>query len=163
MTFGRKLKKVRSPDIVDILAKFNVAQSIAEYISGSISKASELIVEFTNEGLMVFKEEKVNIQAEENYAETNFILIGECSCKKQVNTGLPCSHYIRYLIETHQDIYSNISIAPRWTINKPQSFQFPTIIRNKVTYETPDVIPIDNKERFNILRARAIAFVQFAS
>ena len=39
---GRKMKKVRSPDIVEIMSHFHVSQSIAEAISGSINKTEDL-------------------------------------------------------------------------------------------------------------------------
>lgn len=89
---GRKMKKVRSPDIIEILSYFHISQSIAEAISGSINKTEDLEINIIGAQLAFVIEKKINYITGERYEENFIISDGRSSCNKQESTGLPCSH-----------------------------------------------------------------------
>ena len=160
---GRKLKKVRSSNIVEIMSKFKVAQSIAESISGSITKASRLEIQITGNQNAIVIEKKKDNTCNIDYSEMYVITNGKCSCLKNESTGLPCSHMLRFLIETKQDIFKSITIDPRWIIDQPINYEYTPNIFGKITYDDAVILPSDDKERYVLLRSKANSLVALAS
>ena len=66
-------------------------------------------------------------------------------------------------METKQNVYDNITINQRWIITIPQAYESIPNIVNKITSDTAVVVPLDEKERFILLRSRSIALVNLAS
>lgn len=163
---GRKLKKVKSKYIVDIMSNLNVAETIAESISGSISKSQNLEIKFSGCNSATIIEKKNNCNEKEDNelsTETYIIKNGKCSCLKQESAGLPCSHIIRFLMEKGENLYESLKINDRWIIHQPNDITFSTEISKKITIEKPNVAPSDDVERFVILKAKANALVSVAS
>ena len=149
---GRNLHKMRSPLILEIIKNFNVTETISEAICGSIDKAGKLSLKFESKN-KAFVQDAIK-DGKLSYIEIFVLTNKGCSCKKQIQIGLPCSHYIRFLQEKGENIFETIHIADRWIdqiINVP-TYKVPTPV--KFVEKTIVKTPSDEKERFIILRSR---------
>lgn len=97
--------------------------------------------------------------------ETYYITDGQCSCLKQISTGLPCSHFIRYLLDTGHEVYKSIKIHPRYILQDKQPYEISRSLFNEnVVHEESYVVSTeDEKSRFVILRSQSIALSSIAS
>lgn len=161
---GRKMKMTRTLDVVEIMTLFNVSQSIAEAISGSIQKAANLDCEIINQNLAKITQKKDDSNLGKELTETYFITDGQCSCLKQISTGLPCSHFIKYLLATGNEVYRSIMIHPRYILSGKQPYEVSRNLFNEyVVHEKATVVTDDEKTRFILLRSQSIALSSIAS
>lgn len=160
----RKNIKILPKDIVAIMSRYNVSENVAEAIAGSIEKSNKLEIMFNENGSCTIKDPKINTDAKQTYYETYHIHNNRCSCYKQESTGLPCSHYIRYLKETQQNWFDKMEVGKRWMIDYAQCISTENLITNaKIEIEQPQVSYTNEKEMFTILRARTMALVSLAA
>ena len=160
----RKERKVKSSDVVNIMSKFNISEPIANEIIGSFEKAERLGCIIHDDDLATITDNKYDNTADIQYTEEYLIFENNCSCHKQESKGIPCSHLIKYLQETGQDVLEIIQVADRWKLDYIQYFDTPTIPTNPVVeHEETDFHPSNEKERFVHLRSRSNSLVSIAS
>ena len=157
---GKKLRKLRSPLIINILKHFDISENIAEAIAGSIEKSEKLEYEPFDD-FAIITEKKFELNGE--YCENYIVTSTECECKKQEHTGLPCSHIIRYWKEMNMNVYDQIKIAERWKITKASDPLEQLSDANHFTEESVKVVPTTNHERFILLRAKGLSLIGIAS
>lgn len=162
---GRKQHKMRNPQVLDIMKNFHVSQVIAEAISGSITKANDsekLSIKYDagKDQAVVTDTIKDN---EISYAEHFTVTESGCTCKKQIQVGIPCSHFIKFLIEKKKNIYDFIKINERWIDhfkNTPSLLQSRLSITTKKILQTP---PCDEKDRYVLLKSKCLNLIAKAA
>lgn len=95
---GRKLHKMRSPQVLEIMKIFQVSQVISEAICGSINKANRLQIIFDDEKGEALVSDVIK-DGEISFVEKFVVSDEGCTCKKQNQVGLPCSHFIQFLLK----------------------------------------------------------------
>lgn len=113
---GRKQHKMRDPQVLDIMKHFDVSQVITEAISGSITKANDpkkLSIKYDADKNQAVVTDTIK-DNEISYAEHFIVTESGCTGKKQMQVGIPCSHFIKFLIGKMKIIYDFISVNERW-------------------------------------------------
>lgn len=111
---GRKHRKVVAAELVEIMTLTNVSQNIATRILYSKQKAERFNV--TRRGPNFIMEQTIEVEDGTTLIEKHTVSRTKCTCRKFEQTGLPCSHVLRTLMEQGIEL-STEHVHPRWRLD----------------------------------------------
>lgn len=159
---GRKLHKMRSPQVLEIMKIFQVSQVISEAICGSINKANRLQIIFDDEKGEALVSDVIK-DGEISFVEKFVVSDEGCTCKKQNQVGLPCSHFIQFLLKKRINIYQAIKVNERWVDNFTKVPILPSFSQIKKSNKILQTPPCDERERYILLRAKCMSLITKAA
>ena len=148
---GRKQRKVKDSLLIDIMQKFNLSENVSSSICNSIMNSETLKLVFIDEDKTTAEVQECDPDFEAKYQEKFIVTQTQCSCKKQMHTGLPCKHIIKFLQEKNLNVLDHIIVSPRWNSTDIVSdFQIEQV--NPIQINRDTTSPVSRFERYNILK-----------
>lgn len=141
----RKTRRIKDSMLINIMEKFDISENIANSICNAIIKAQDLKYDvLKSEPEVLAHIEEVDDSFEPDLQEKFIVNKDGCTCKRFEHTGIPCKHYIRFLIEMNMNILDNINVSDRWKSKDEDSLIDHHLIED---LEQTKVVCIDAKDK----------------
>lgn len=161
----RKTRKINDSMLINVMEKYEISENIANSICDAIIKAQELKFDVIHsEPEVLAHVEEVDDSFEPDLQEKFLVNKNGCTCKRFEHTGIPCKHYIRFLMEMKMDILDNIKVSDRWKIKNLDPLIEHLEPTKAVHVETSDKIAPQNRiERYRSLKSSCFSIMKIAS
>lgn len=159
---GIKPRKVKDQILISLIEKFNIAENIASAICNSIINAEDLSIRFIDDAQTQAEVIEKDPTFEDIYQEKFLVTMSGCSCKKQIQTGIPCKHFIKFLNEKNLNVINYIQVSERWTRTKPNE-RIEIKLVDEVQVEKSSFIPVTQMDRYISLKNLCLQIMNFAS